>query len=215
MRNWTSNKKGDVAEAAVRLAAMKLDVGVYAPVNDHSRVDMIFEMRNALYRIQCKWGRLSPAGDVLIVHSSGFRLTSGGHVRRAYSEEEIDFLAVYAGELDRCFLLPPSIFAGRHQVQLRLTPARNNQQACINLADQYDLQGAVAQLARASGWQPEGRGFESLQLHLPSSPDSAPARSIGSEELRVKLGQVLEQVAGGEEIVITRRGRPQIRMSPA
>ena len=54
-------------------------------------------------------------------------------------------------------------------IRLRLTPARNGQHACINLADDFSFDGAVAQLARARGWQPRGQGFESPQLHSEDS----------------------------------------------
>ena len=215
MRDWDSNKKGDIAEAAIRLEARRLDIEVYAPVNDHSRADMVFGLGSNLLRIQCKWARLTKDRSGLIVHMSGFRLTYAGHHRTPYSEDEIDFIAVYAGELDRCFLLPPSIFADRHEVRLRLTPARNNQQACITLADDYDFNGAVVQLARTRHWQCRGQGFESPQLHSSSSPEGLPARTIGCEELRETLGQVIDQVAAGEEIVVTRRGRPRLKLVPA
>ena len=161
------NRKGLVAERAIELAAIKLGIDVYLPVSASSRADMLFDLGGRLLRIQCKWARLAADGGTLLVHASGFRLTSTGHIRSPYSEAEIDYLAVYSGDLDRCFLLPPSIFAAKHQVQLRLTPSRNGQRACINLADAFDFDGAVAQLARAFGWQPKGQGFESPQLHGP------------------------------------------------
>jgi hypothetical protein len=162
---------------------------------------MVFGVGSNLLRIQCKWARLTKDRSGLIVHMSGFRLTYAGRHRTPYSEDDIDFIAVYAGEIDRCFLLPPSIFAVRHEVRLRLTPARNNQQACITLADDYDFNGAVVQLARTRHWQCRGQGFESPQLHSSSSPESLPARTIGCEELRETFGQVMDQVAAGEETV--------------
>ena len=82
-----------------------------------------------------------------------------------YSQGEVDLFAVYCGELDRCDLLPAEPLANKTVIYLRLTPARNGQQACINLADDFTFAGAVAQLARASRWQREGQGFESPQLH--------------------------------------------------
>ncbi|HET9074276.1 MAG TPA: type II toxin-antitoxin system prevent-host-death family antitoxin [Solirubrobacteraceae bacterium] len=39
-------------------------------------------------------------------------------------------------------------------------------------------------------------------------------RTIGSDELRLTLGQVIDQVAAGEKIIVTRRGTPRIRLSP-
>jgi hypothetical protein len=64
-------------------------------------------------------------------------------------------------------------------------PTRNGQRACINLADDFTFDGAVAQLARATRWQRVGQGFESPQLH--SNPDGA-ALTIGADACRDSFG---------------------------
>jgi prevent-host-death family protein len=94
-----------------------------------------------------------------------------------------------------------------------VTPPRNNQRACINLADDFDFDGAVAQLARASGWQPEGQGFESPQLHSPEPTAQTPI-SIGSNPFRNHFGYWMERVARGEEVIVTFRGKPRMRLVP-
>jgi prevent-host-death family protein len=40
-------------------------------------------------------------------------------------------------------------------------------------------------------------------------------REVGAFEAKTKLGQLLDQVEHGEEIIITRRGRPVARLGPA
>lgn len=82
-------------------------------------------------------------------------------MRGTYAEHEVDLFAVYCGGLDRCFLLPSAVVAGKTELRPRLTPARNGQQLCITLAADFDFAGAIAQLARARDWQSRGRGFES------------------------------------------------------
>jgi prevent-host-death family protein len=37
---------------------------------------------------------------------------------------------------------------------------------------------------------------------------------IGADSLRVRLGYWIDWVAAGEEVIITRRGRPRVRVSP-
>jgi hypothetical protein len=161
----SSNIKGAVAEQAIVLAAMKIGVPVLRPVSEHGRTDLALDIGPDLFRVQVKWGRLSPSRDVVIVMLRTSRCTPRGHVYRTYAENEIHLFGVYCGELDRCFLLPAAQFAGMAQIHLRLAPSRNGQRACINLADDFAFDGAVAQLARASRWQREGQGFESPQLH--------------------------------------------------
>ncbi len=210
----TSNIKGAVAEQAIVLAATRLGIPVLRPVAEHGRTDLALEIGGELMRVQVKWGGLSPARDVVTAHLFTSRCTTRGHGRRTYAEHEVDLFAIYCGELDRCFLLPAQLLANKTYIRLRLTPARNGQQSCINLADDFTFDGAVAQLARALGWQPRGRGFESPQLHSPvESPPTAAtdALPVSADEFRTGLGQWLDRVAAGQEIVITRRGRPMAR----
>ena len=64
-------------------------------------------------------------------------------------------------------------------------------------------------MARAPAWHAGGRGFESPQLH---SPDDAPT-VVGAHEFRNRFGWYMERAAAGEEIVVTRRGKPHLRLS--
>jgi hypothetical protein len=210
-----SNTKGAVAEQAIVLAATKLGIPVLRPVAEHGRTDLAFDIGGDLLRVQVKWGRLTAQGDVIIVLLRTSRCTPHGHVRRTYSDGEVDLFAVYCGELDRSFLLPASQFATRQHISLRLRPSRNGQQACINLADDFTFAGAVAQLARALDWQSRGRGFESPQLHSPSKPSSSPTPglvAVGADDFRVRLGHWIDRVAAGERLLVSRRGQPVMRI---
>ena len=206
-----SNAKGAVAEQAIVLAATKLRIPVWRPVADHGRADLVLEIGGELLRVQVKWGHLSPAQDLVMVRLSASRRTARGHIRTTYSEDEVELFAVYCGELDRCFLLPGWLLARKTYIRLRLTPPRNGQQACINLADDFEFDGAVAQLARARDWQSRGRGFESPQLH--SSNHRPAGVMVACDQFRTRFGYWIERVAAGEDAVVTRRGKPLIRLS--
>ena len=172
----------------------------------------MLEIGGQLSRVQVKWGRLSQARDVVIVPVGMCRCTPRGYVRRTYTEHEVDLFAVYCGELDRCFLLPAPMLAHKTYVSLRLTAPCSGQRSCINLADDFTFDGAVAQLARARDWQSRGRGFESPQLH--PNPEEAPA-TVSAEVCRVSFGHWIDRVARGEKVVVTRRGKPIVRMTSA
>lgn len=213
--DMNSNVKGAVAEQAIVSAAMKAGIPVLRPVAEHGRTDLALEIGGDLFRVQVKWGRLSAMRDVVIVALRTSRCTPRGQVYGTYREGEVDLFAVYCGELDRCFLLPARPLANKTTLYLRLTAARNGQRACINLADDFTFGGAVAQLARASRWQREGQGFESPQLHSFNSNSQNAAVTIGADSCRVSFGCWLDRVARGEDIVVTRRGKPMIRLSAA
>jgi hypothetical protein len=148
------------------------------------------------------------------VHTSGSRLTPSGYVRTPYGADEIELLAVYCGELDRSYLLPPELFANRYAVQLRLTPPRNNQRACINLAADYDFPGAVAQLGERRHGMAEVRGSIPLSSTSSSLLEPTPI-TVGSNPFRDHLGYWMDVVADGQEVVVTRHGKPRLRLLAA
>jgi hypothetical protein len=201
------NDKGNIAEAAIAFRAISLGLAVSKPLTEHSRYDLVLEISDQLYRIQCKWGRLLRDGNSITVNLCSSRWTPRGQVQTKYEAGEVDLVAVYCGELDRCYLLPERLFVNRRATQLRLVPARNGQRSCINLAEEYEFDGAVAQLARAPRWQRGGQGFESPQLH------SNPPMSIGSDEFRNRLGYYLDLAAEGQELTITRWGKRFLRVT--
>ena len=90
---------------------------------------------------------------------------------------------------------------------LRLTPPRNAQRACINLADDYEFTGAVAQLGERVAGSHEVRGSSPL-----SSTSAAPRLGLvlGAHEFRERFGYYMEQAAAGEEILI-RSARASLR----
>jgi PD-(D/E)XK endonuclease len=154
------------------------------------------------------WGRLLPDEGSICGKLSGSRHTPReGYVRTKYERGEVDLVGVYCGATDRCYLLPERLFVGKNVAHLRLVAPKNGQRSCINLAEQYEFDGAVAQLARAFGWQPKGQGFESPQLH------SEPPMSIGSDEFRNRLGYYLDLAAEGQELTITRWGKRFLRVT--
>ena len=158
-----------------------------------------------LLRVQCKWATLR--GDVVSVPSNGCYHSPGrGYVRSTYSASEVDAIAAYSQELDRCYWLPIDKFSGQSQIYLRLRPALNNQRGAVNIAADYEF-GAVAQLGERRRGTAEAGG---------SSPPSSTLECtvLGAYEYRQKFGWYMERAAAGESFLITRRGKPYARLSP-
>ena len=153
----TTDQKGAIAEAAIACEAIKLGVDVYRPVAEGGRCDLILDVGSGLLRMQCKWAAWHD--HVLVVRCYTFRRTRTGWKKTTYSADEVDAIAAYSMELDRCFLIPIELVEERPTIQLRIAPTLNNQKRRVNWADDFDfaarlrrLQGAVAQLGeRQSG----------------------------------------------------------------
>jgi hypothetical protein len=139
----TPSQKGAVAESAFAFHATRLGIGVSRPLVEGERYDLILDLRPELIRLQCKWG--VRRGDVITSHLRTNRWTPAGPVEGIYSPDEIDAFGIYCAELDRCYLVPITVVAGRKGLYLRLAPSRNNQETGVNWATSYEL-GAIAQL---------------------------------------------------------------------
>ena len=164
----TTDQKGAIAELAIALAATKLGIDVYRPVAEGGRYDLILDSGSDLVRVQCKWA--VRVDGVVAVRCYSSRRTLHGIVSRPYTAAQVDALAVYCAELDRCYLVPIALCDGRRMLHLRLVPSRNNQRSGIHWARDFELErlrladrGAVAQLGerlagsqKATGSSPVG-----------------------------------------------------------
>ena len=143
---FTTDEKGAIAELAVALEAARLGIEVYRPMQEGGRYDMIFNLHSRLVRVQCKWA--SRQGDVLIVRCYSCRRAREGMRKRPYTPDEIDVIAAYSMDLDRCYFLPLDEIYRKAGIQLRLAPAANNQRLKVNWAADYEF---AARLARPNG----------------------------------------------------------------
>ena len=133
----TTNQKGAVAEAEIAAEAIRLGIGVWRPVSDHERYDLILDVDGRLLRTQCKHAGVR--GDVVVVPFRTARRAAEGIRRTLYSESEIDAFAAYCPDTDRCYFLPISDVIGMPSISLRLRATRNNQRARINWAEDFEF----------------------------------------------------------------------------
>jgi prevent-host-death family protein len=202
-----SNRIGAIAETAVAAEAIQLGFDVYRPIVDGGRCDFLFEVQGQPLRVQCKSAPMRR--DVVVVRARTCRRGPNGFVHGVYSSHEVDVIAAYCPELKRCFAVPITTFGAGGTVYLRLTPTRNGQRAGLHFADDYPL-GAVAQLAERLGGTQEARGSNPLS----STPSAdAPPTAVGAHEFRNRFGWYMERAAAGEDILVTRRGKPSLRLA--
>lgn len=154
-----------------------------------------------------------------MIGCSSHRRAPEGFRRRAYTSAEIDAIAAYSPDEARCYLLPVKLVEGRSSIQLRLEPARNHQRGAINWAEEFEFStldwtaaaadGAVAQLEERLAGSEEAGGSSP-----PSSTSSSELATIGSHEFRNHFGYWLDRAAAGQELLVTRHGRPYARLVP-
>ena len=141
----TTNQRGALAEVAITKAALEIGWDVYRPIAEGGRYDLIFEVGQALLRVQCKSAPLR--GDVVVLRSYSTRRTGDGCIKKPYVAGEIDALAAYCFELDKCYLVSFDVVSGAKQLSLRVSQTRNNQRQRVHLASAYEF-GATLPQAR-------------------------------------------------------------------
>ena len=202
------NQRGDIAEAAIAYEAMRLGVEVFRPAADHSRCDMVFGTAGRLQRVQCKSARKD--GEVVIINLVSSRYTPSGCVLTRYTADEVDLVAAHCHDLGRNYLFPFSLVDGMSSIQMRLSPPKNCQRAAIHYASGYEFPGAVAQLGERAAGSRQVVGSSPIS----SIPQGAEEATIGAHELRDRFGFWMERANAGDEIAITRHGRPFARLGP-
>ena len=138
-----SKQKGISTELQCLAAFGKLGIQVLIPYGDYARYDLVIDINNHFYRIQCKTSSQESPG----VNKFACRSTAANHSRaaqRSYTEEEIDFFAtIIEGQ---CYLVPIRE-CGSNSKTLRFTPPKNNRVG-VSYAKDYELETQIAKLLK-------------------------------------------------------------------
>ena len=152
-------------------------------------------------------GLLSTGQSEVIVHANPRKSTHAPRDTsvRSYTEDEIDAVAIYCGELYRRSILPITGFSGQGMIHLRLGSARDAERAAVNWADDLDP-WARSSAGRAPSGTQEVAGSSPV---APLIERASWVRAVGADEFRNHFGYYMERAAAGAEILITCRGKPQ------
>lgn len=102
-RNFNSNQKGKIAEAATMLRFAVLQMDIYKSVFDGEKLDFIIQAPDSskLIKIQVKWTRRSCKNNQA---SMSLRCSNSRKSTRRYTNEEFDFIIGYDLESDTCYV---------------------------------------------------------------------------------------------------------------
>src|SRR4051812_840230 len=107
----TPGQKGAIAGAAFALHATRLGWGGSRPLGEGERYDLILDTRSQLLRVQCKWGAQN--NEVVSASLRTHRLSYSRSIVTTYTPSEVDAIGIYCASLDRCYLVPIQVVAGR------------------------------------------------------------------------------------------------------
>jgi PD-(D/E)XK endonuclease len=102
--------KGDIAEQAVILAALKRGWSVAKPIGDRMPYDLIFDINNSLLKIQVKSAWFDEGRKNFVVDTRRTKTNRRQMIRQNYSPKDFDFALIYIQDLDIFYVIPSDVF---------------------------------------------------------------------------------------------------------
>lgn len=124
---------GDLSEAQVLAAFLKIGKVVLVPFGDNQRYDLVTEENGSFLRVQCKTGRLK---NGVISAASQSSYAHRGRKKKGY-EGEADLFAIYCPETDKVYIVP--VDKARTEIHLRVEATKNGQTKGVVWAKDYLL----------------------------------------------------------------------------
>jgi hypothetical protein len=106
----TTKLKGDIAEQAVILKALKRGWGVMQPIGDRLPYDLVFDVEGRLLRIQVKSAWYDAAKGNYVIDNRRTKTNRRVMKREPYQIHDFDFAIAYLEPLDVCYVLPVDVF---------------------------------------------------------------------------------------------------------
>ena len=143
MTELTTKQKGNITELECLLTFVKKGYKVSIPYGEDCRYDLVVDINNNLYRIQCKTSHaLANPEDGFKFKTQSCVITTHGTKQSKYSETEIDFFStMYEGQ---CYLVP--VVECGHEKTLRFRYPSNGQKKGISLAENYTLEKMIERI---------------------------------------------------------------------
>jgi hypothetical protein len=113
--------KGDLAEQAAVLHALKRGWGVLKPVGDRLPYDLVFDIDGSLVRVQVKFAWLDAKTQNYVVDTRRTKTNRREMVRELYTVADFDFALAYLEDADVFYVFPVDVFisygSGIHLVE--------------------------------------------------------------------------------------------------
>ena len=102
--------KGDIAEQAAVLQALKRGWGVLHPVGDNHPYDLVFDVSGRLLKVQVKCPWFDASSRNYVVDNRRTKTNRRIMKRDEYSESDFDFALVYLPDYDLFYIFPVDVF---------------------------------------------------------------------------------------------------------
>lgn len=139
----TTYDRGNISEAVLLQEYLKAGLIVSVPFGSGAPYDLVVDAGSRPYKIQVKTGWYRKGCIIFRGHRRVREATP--YKARAYTENEVDFFAVYYPPNDSIYVVPRSVCSGGFGC-LRLEPVLKGQRKLIRWALDYTWEKHIAQL---------------------------------------------------------------------
>lgn len=102
--------RGDIAEYAAILQALKHGWGVLEPIGDRLPYDLVFDVEGTLVKIQVKCAWFDNSSRNYVVDNRRTKTNRRFMIRDAYKPDDFDFALVYIPDHDLFYVFPVDVF---------------------------------------------------------------------------------------------------------
>ncbi|SRR6266516_5344503 len=133
-----TNSIGDISESAIITRFLQLGYTVLMVHGGNQRYDLVIEdSEGQFWRVQCKTARVEDNGTVVAFETANHNFALKNKQWKHY-RGQCDYFAVYCEELNKIYFIPVDQ-VGTTKANLRLVPAKNNQEKKVRWAKDYEL----------------------------------------------------------------------------
>jgi len=104
--------KGDIAEQAVTLYALKNGWGVLKPIGDRHPYDLVLDINGVLIKLQVKYAWFNEQKQSFVVDNRRTKTNRRTMIRLPYLKDDFDFAVIYLEEKNIFYVLPVEVFIG-------------------------------------------------------------------------------------------------------
>lgn len=129
-----SKEVGDIAQAGVTLALLRIHKTVLIPYGDKNRYDLAIEENGKFSRVQCKTGSYKNG----CVNASLFSTYYLTQTSKRYNGE-VEYFGIYCERLNKVYLIPIEDVKDQSSITLRVEAPKNAQVDGVTWAKKYEI----------------------------------------------------------------------------
>ena len=132
--------KGDIAEQAAVLEALRRGWGVLHPVGDNQPYDLVFDVSGTLVKVQVKSAWFDEPSQNYVVDNRRTKTNRRTMVRSDYESSDFDFALVYLEDRSLFYIFPVDVFVSYgSEIHMVETDKRQRKPRSNQFRDAWEL----------------------------------------------------------------------------